>query len=168
MNKAKAVYAKLSLIYLELHNSLTICNYTLPGWASPLNLARDNNPNGNYVGDADLDCRYYNVVTGQNLTRSQFEDIGIRILSLTRALNARAMNTKDQRNLHDTLPAWYFPTAGVWKSGICQITAPDMEIAKDMLYTEFGWDTTTGMPTRYTFERLGMKAIADALGALLP
>jgi len=174
MNKAKAVYAKLSLIYLELHNSLTVCNYTLPGWASPLNLARDKNPNGNYVGDADLDCRYYNAVTGENLTRSQFEDIGIRILSLTRALNARAMNTKDQRNLHDKLPSWYFPTVAAdgtktWKSGICQIEAADMETAKTMLYTEFGWDTTTGMPTRATFERLGMKAIADALGAnLLP
>ena len=172
MNKAKAIYAKLSLIYLELHNSLTICNYTLPGWASPLNPARDKNPSGNYVGDADLDCRYYNAVTGEKLTRRQFEDIGIRILSLTRALNARAMSTKDQRNLHDAFPTWYFanPTTGAWKSGICQINEADMETAKDMLYTEFGWDTTTGMPTRATFERLGMKAIADALGAnnLLP
>jgi aldehyde:ferredoxin oxidoreductase len=160
----------LSLIYLELHNSSTICNYTLPGWASPLNLARDKNPNGDYVGDADLDVRYHNAVTGENLTRKQYEDIGIRILSLTRALNARTMNTKDQRNQHDAIPVWYFATAGVWKSGICQIDAAQMEIAKTMLYTEFGWDTTTGMPTRARFESLGMKAIADALGAanLLP
>jgi len=170
MNKSKAVFAKLSLIYLELHNSLTICNYTLPGWASPLNLARDKNPNGNYVGDADMDTRYYNAVTGEKLTRAQFEDIGIRILSLTRALNARAMNTKDQRNQHDTIPTWYFAdSTGAWKSGICQINSAQMEIAKTMLYTEFGWDTTTGMPTRATFERLGMKAVADGLGAnLLP
>jgi aldehyde:ferredoxin oxidoreductase len=170
MSKTKAVFAKLSLIYLELHNSSTICNYTLPGWASPLNLARDKNPNGDYVGDADLDVRYHNAVTGENLTRKQYEDIGIRILSLTRALNARAMNTKDQRNLHDAIPSWYFATAGVWKTGICQIDAAQMEIAKTMLYTEFGWDTTTGMPTRARFESLGMKAIADALGAanLLP
>ena len=46
----------------------------------------------------------------------------------------------------------------------------DFELAKDMLYAEFGWDKTTGMPTRATFERLGMKAIADELAAkgLLP
>ena len=31
MSKTKAVFAKLSLIYLELHNSSTICNYTLAG-----------------------------------------------------------------------------------------------------------------------------------------
>ena len=170
MSKTKAVFAKLSLIYLELHNSSTICNYTLPGWASPLNLARDKNPNGDYVGDADLDVKYHNAVTGENLTRQQYEDIGIRILSLTRALNARAMNTKEQRTLHDAIPKWYFADAsGKWKSGICQIDPAQMEIAKDMLYAEFGWDKATGMPTRATFERLGMKAIADALGAnLLP
>ncbi len=133
-------------------------------------MARDKNPNGDYVGDADLDTRYYNAVTGENLTRKQFEDIGIRILSLTRALNARAMNTKDQRNQHDAIPVWYFANAsGAWKSGICQIDKAQMEIAKDMLYAEFGWDKTTGMPPRATFERLGMKAIADALGTnLLP
>ena len=168
MNKSKAVFAKLSLIYLELHNSLTICNYTLPGWASPLNLARDKNPNGDYVGDADLDTRYYNAVTGENLTRKQLEDIGIRILSLTRALNARAMNTKEQRTQHDkkAVPKWYFADAsGKWKSGICQINPEQMEIAIDMLYAEFGWDKATGMPTRATFERLGMKAIADELAA---
>jgi aldehyde:ferredoxin oxidoreductase len=172
MNKSKAVFAKLSIIYMELHNSLTICNYTLPGWASPLNLARDKNPNGDYVGDADLDTKYYNAVTGENLTRKQFEDIGIRIMCLTRALNARAMNTKQQRTLHDkaAVPSWYFATGGVWKSGICQIDPAQMEIAIDMLYAEFGWDKATGMPTRATFERLGMKAIADDLAAkgLLP
>ncbi len=172
MNKSKAVFAKLSLVYLELHNSSTICNYTLPGWASPLNAARDKNPNGDYVGDSDLDVRYHNAVTGENLTRQQYEDIGIRILSLTRALNARAMNTKEQRILHDkkAIPSWYFATNGVWKSGICQIDPAQMEIAIDMLYAEFGWDKATGMPTRATFERLGMKAIADDLAAkgLLP
>ena len=44
MNQAKAVFAKLSILYLELHNSMTLCNYTLPGWASPLK-------SRNYRGD---------------------------------------------------------------------------------------------------------------------
>ena len=43
-----------------------------------------------------------------------------------------------------------------------------MELAKDMLYEEFGWDKTTGMPTRATFERLNMKAVADELAAGAP
>ena len=59
MNKSKAVFAKLSLIYLELHNSLTICNYTLPGWASPLK-------SRNYRGDADMDAKYLFGGHGRN------------------------------------------------------------------------------------------------------
>ena len=38
-----------------------------------------------------------------------------------------------------------------------------MEIAKNMFYTECGWDGATGTPTRYTYERLGMKDVADGL-----
>jgi aldehyde:ferredoxin oxidoreductase len=159
MNKSKAVYAKLSLIYLELHNSMTICNYTLPGWASPLKSRR-------YRGDADMDAKMYSAVTGETVTRQQLEDMGLRILCLFRALNARNMNQKDQRKYHDIIPAWSFKS----KSGNSLLDKTDMELAKDMLYAEFGWDKTTGMPTRATFERLGMKAVADDLAArgLLP
>ncbi len=159
MNKSKAVFAKLSLIYLELHNSLTICNYTLPGWASPLK-------SRNYRGDADMDAKYYSAVTGETVTRKQLEDMGIRILCLARALNARYMNTKDQRKLHDIIPEWAFRDY----KNTTTLVRSDFELAKDMLYAEFGWDKTTGMPTRATFERLGMKAIADELAAkgLLP
>jgi len=38
-----------------------------------------------------------------------------------------------------------------------------METGKDMMYTELGWDGTTGTPTRATYERLGLKDVADAL-----
>ena len=56
------------------------------------------------------------------------------------------------------------------KAGKSLLDHAEMEIAKDMLYAEFGWDKATGMPTRATFERLGMKAVADTLAAkgLLP
>ena len=101
MNKSKAVYAKLSLLYLQLHDSLTLCNYTLPGWASPLK-------SRNYRGDADMDAKMYSAVTGETVTRKQLEDMGLRILNLFRALNALYMNEKDQRNRHDIIPEWAF------------------------------------------------------------
>lgn len=159
MNKAKAVYAKLSLIYQQLHDSLTLCNYTLPGWASPLK-------SRNYRGASDLEARMYSAVTGETVTRKEIEDMGIRILSLFRALNALYMNEKDQRNKHDVLPPWSFKP----KSGNSTLDKADMELAKDMLYELFGWDKATGMPTRATLERLGMKEVADRLAAkgLLP
>ena len=76
------------------------------------------------------------------------------------------MNTKDQRKLHDITPEWAFRDY----KNTTTLVRDDFELAKDMLYAEFGWDKTTGMPTRATFERLGMKAIADELAAkgLLP
>ena len=159
MNKSKAVYAKLSLLYLQLHDSLTLCNYTLPGWASPLK-------SRNYRGDADMDAKMYSAVTGETVTRKQLEDMGLRILNLFRALNALFMNEKDQRNRHDIIPEWAFHP----KQGNSLLDHADMELAKDMLYEEFGWDKATGMPTRATFERLNMKAVAETLAAkgLLP
>ena len=158
MNKSKAVYAKLSLLYLQLHDSLTLCNYTLPGWASPLK-------SRNYRGEAAMEALMYSAVTGETVTRKQLEDMGIRILSLFRALNARYMNEKDQRNKHDIIPEWAFHP-----HGYSTLDHADMELAKDMLYDEFGWDKATGMPTRATFERLNMKDVADDLAArgLLP
>ncbi|MFH0878925.1 MAG: aldehyde ferredoxin oxidoreductase N-terminal domain-containing protein [Lentisphaerota bacterium] len=154
MNKSKAVYAKQSLLYLELHNSLTVCNYTLPGWGSPLKRR-------NYRGDADMDAKMYSAVTGETVTRQQLEDMGLRIFSLFRALNARDMNEKDQRNKHDIIPEWAFHA-----HGYSTLDKTDMELAKDMLYAEFGWDKTTGMPTRATFVRLNMTDVADTLAGL--
>ena len=80
------------------------------------------------------------------------------------------MNTKDQRNLHEAFPSGISLMEAVNGSRASVKSRAQMEIAKDMLYAEFGWDKTTGMPTRATFERLGMKAIADDLAAkgLLP
>ena len=39
-----------------------------------------------------------------------------------------------------------------------------------MFYKEFGWDETTGAPTRASLEKFGLKDVADALDAkgLLP
>ena len=38
-----------------------------------------------------------------------------------------------------------------------------MELGKDLFYEELGWDKKTGLPTRETYERLGLKDVADQL-----
>ncbi len=165
MNQAKAVFAKMSLIYLFLHNSLMLCNYTLPGWASPLK-------SRNYRGERNLEAMFYSAVTGDTVTTQQMEDLGLKQITLFRALTARIMENRspgtglDQRNNHDLMPEWAFHAHGSY--GV--LDPADWEVAKDMLYDEFGWDRTTGMPTQATYDALGLSDVAAVMSAegLLP
>jgi aldehyde:ferredoxin oxidoreductase len=154
MNQAKAVFAKMSFLYMELHNSLTLCNYTLPGWASPLK-------SRNYRGERNLEARFYSAVTGDTVTAQQLETTGLRILTLFRALTALYMNEKDMRNKHDMLPEWAFHA----HSGAGTVDHADWEVAKDMFYAELGWDKTTGLPTLATYNSLGLSDVAATMTA---
>ncbi|MDB9822878.1 aldehyde ferredoxin oxidoreductase [Deltaproteobacteria bacterium] len=166
MNEGKAVFAKLSLIYMELHNSLTLCNYTLPTWCSPLKSRK-------YRGDLDMEAKIYSAVTGDKVTRQEIEDTGLRILTLFRALTARYMNEKDQRNKHDLINDWVFdqpPDQKPFTPGSQKMDRDDMEVAKNLFYEQLGWDVATGMPTRSTLMRLGLEDVAEDLAGrgLLP
>ncbi|TFH29789.1 MAG: aldehyde ferredoxin oxidoreductase, partial [Deltaproteobacteria bacterium] len=158
VNQAKVVFAKLSLIYLALHNSMTLCNYTLPGWASPVK-SRD------YRGDIDIEANFFTAVTGQTVTRATMETTGLRILTLFRALTAlrmkstRAAGWQDMRNDHDQLPEWSF------HAHYTPLEHADMETAKDMFYDELGWDRTTGLPTLATYNALGLSDVAAVMNA---
>jgi len=157
MNQAKAVFGYLSIIYLELHNSLTLCNYTLPGWASPLK-------SRNYRGDIDIEAKFFTAVTGDTVTRADMEKTGLRILTLFRALTALHMDERDMRNKHDQLPEWSF------HPHYTPLDHDDMEIAKDMFYDLCGWDRATGLPTLATYNYLGLGDVAASmtLAGLMP
>ena len=162
MNEGKAVLAALSLIYMELHNSVTACNYTLPTWASP-------RKDRNYRGDIGMDAKMYSAVTGDQVTKEEFEKIGLRILTLFRALTAKHMNEKDQRNVHDTMPDWIFDypeDKEPFTPGHDKMDRDDMELAKDLFYEQLGWDKETGMPTKETLTDLGLADVADELTKL--
>jgi aldehyde:ferredoxin oxidoreductase len=159
MNKGKAVFAKMSLIYLELHNSLTACNWTLPLWTSP-------RKDRKYRGDVALESKVLSAVTGDKISREELEATGIRIINLFRALTARFMNEKDLRNKHDTANDWVFEypkDKPAFAAGVTKMDRADMELAKDMFYAEMGWDKATGMPTQQTLEKYGLKQVADVL-----
>ncbi len=159
MNKGKAVFARMNIVYMELHNSLTACNYTLPVWASP-------RKDRKYRGDVTMEARVYSAVTGEQTTREQIEATGLRIFTLFRALTARHMNEKDLRNKHDYANDWVYDAPAdkpAFTAGSNRMDRQDMEVAKDMFYDEVGWDKATGMPTRATLEKLGLKDVADDL-----
>ncbi|MBI5303315.1 MAG: aldehyde ferredoxin oxidoreductase [Chloroflexi bacterium] len=159
MNKGKAVFTKMSLIYLELHNSLTACNWTLPVWASP-------RKDRKYRGDVAMEAKALSHVTGEKISREEIEATGMRILHLFRALTARFMNEKDMRNKHDLANKWVFDYPAdkqPFTAGHSRMDRADIELAKDLFYEEMGWDKATGMPTRATLEKAGLKYVADEL-----
>jgi len=166
MNEAKAAATKLCLVNLELHNSLTLCNYTLPVWFSPLK-------SRNYRGDAAMEAKLYSAVTGDQMSREELDEVGLRIFTLFRALTARYMNERDMRNKHDLANDWVFDypeDKEPFTAGHSRMDRDDMELAKDLFYPLLGWDKTTGMPTRATLEKLNLRDVADDLAQrnLLP
>ncbi|MBI4786837.1 MAG: aldehyde ferredoxin oxidoreductase [Chloroflexi bacterium] len=166
MNKGKAVFAKMSIVTLELHNSLTACNWTLPLWASP-------RKDRKYRGDVELESKVLAAVTGEKISRADLDKIGLRIFTLFRALTALYMNEKDMRNNHDKMNDWVFnypKDAKPFTPGVNKMDKADIELAKDMFYAEVGWDKATGMPTKATLDMLGLGYVADTLGkaGLLP
>ena len=198
-----AAMTAAAAVYLELLNSLTVCNYTLPVWVSPLKSL-------GYRGDATLEAQTYSLVTGDTLDQKGLELVGLRILTLFRALTARYMDavikkadaTKkvNMRTDHDLVNDWHFdkigdattgpyvgpgtgpatansltgntdayPATDVAFTGTTQLmTRADIELGKDYLYAQFGWDKTTGMPTSATLTKLGLDYVKAAIPTLIP
>ena len=166
MNMAKAAFVAQSVIYTELHNSLTLCNYTLPVWASPLK-------SRNYRGDSSLEAQSYTAVTGDVKDQKGLETVGLRNHTLLRALTALHMEIahpgdgKDMRNKHDYAYDWmYKPIA----TGASALDRADIELGKDLLYDQFGWERVSGLPTQATYTSLGLGSVATVMAAngLLP
>ena len=152
MNQGKAVFAKMSIVYMELHNSMTGCNYTLPTWASPSKSRK-------YRGDPTMEARVLSAVTGDTITREQLETTGLRIFTLFRLLTARQMGVTDMRTKHDFANDWVYDQPAdkpAFAAGTNRMDRADMELAKDMFYAEVGYDKTTGMPTKETLDKLGL------------
>lgn len=143
-----------------LHNSLNTCNRGSSPWFSPLK-------ERGYRGDSSLDSKEYSMVTGDIKTELEFMDTGLRIFNLMRALTIRSMNTKNMRVGHDVFPESGFNHPS-WKTkkpfdkGSQRMDRADMDKALGMYYAAMGWDAD-GAPTRATYERLGLKYVADEL-----
>jgi aldehyde:ferredoxin oxidoreductase len=177
MTMHKAAFAAASVCGVILANSLTNCNWTLPIWASPL---KDRGPGKlEYEGDATLEAQAYAAVTGEPMTQKGMETISLRILTLFRALTALYMETanpgtgKNMRVNHDYMNDWMFelPVGAVpFTPGNNKMDRADMELGRDLLYDQFGWDRATGMPTATALTNLGLDYVATVLSAkgLLP
>jgi aldehyde:ferredoxin oxidoreductase len=188
MTPGKAAMTAASAINLELHNSMTVCNYTLPVWVSP-------NKSMKYRGDFAIEAETYSMATGDTKTPKELELIGLRIFTLFRVLTARNMDHAvkkadpakkvNMRVDHDKMNDWMFETANSPVNvaagnkdaypatdkpftGTTQLMdRDDMERAKDLLYDQLGWDKETGMPTAQLLSRLGLGYVQAAIPTLI-
>ncbi|WP_040212375.1 aldehyde ferredoxin oxidoreductase [Clostridium polynesiense] len=162
MNEYKAKFAKWSIIRNCLYDALTLCNWMWPMATSPVK-------DRNYRGDTTLESKFYNMITGENLTEQELDLAGERIFTLHRALTVKQMGTTDMRGKHDLICKWVFdsdPDKQPFTPGTIKMDREDMKKAFTMFYKEMGWDENTGAPTRVTLEKLGMKDVADELERL--
>jgi aldehyde:ferredoxin oxidoreductase len=154
------------MIVQDMHDALTLCNWTQPVWVSP-------RKDRKYRGDVEAEAKFFSAVTGINKSRADLEQDALRVLTLFRALTVRSMNTVDMRTQHDIIPEWAFsyPKDAVpFKPGSSILEKADMELAKDLFYDQLGYDRKTGSPTKKTLTSLKLDYVATSLAEknLLP
>jgi aldehyde:ferredoxin oxidoreductase len=132
----------------------------------------------------EFEPRFYNAVTGQNLTFADSMEIGRKIWNLNRAIWVLQGRHRDMEQFAEYM---YTPAGGlinhiqdavidsspmtVYENGKWQMVTREnlyldragVEQWKTNFYKVEGWDPDTGWPTRKTLEELGLKNVADTL-----
>jgi aldehyde:ferredoxin oxidoreductase len=120
----------------NLYNALTLCQFQDIGVEKMLTA---------------LKC-----VTGWDLNAVDLLNMGKRIATLKRMLNIRRGIT----SADDNLPAILLKP---FKEGGTEGNVPDMDKLLKGAYSEYGWDPSTGKPTRETIAKLGLDHAGKSL-----
>jgi aldehyde:ferredoxin oxidoreductase len=120
----------------NLYNALTLCQFQDIGVEKMLTA---------------LKC-----VTGWDLNANDLLNMGKRIVTLKRMINIRRGIT----SADDHLPA---PLLKPFKEGGTEGNVPDMDALLKGAYFEYGWDPSTGKPTRETITKLGLDSAGKSL-----
>jgi aldehyde:ferredoxin oxidoreductase len=122
----------------------------------------------------EAEPKFYNAVTGKNITYRDGMEIGRKVWNINNAIWALQGRHRDMVKFADyyyTKPIGGSYPAPVFENG--EWTFSDMadrhidrdkfEDWKTLYYRLEGWDEKTGWPTRRTLEELGLKKVADEL-----
>ncbi|MGO9314209.1 MAG: aldehyde ferredoxin oxidoreductase N-terminal domain-containing protein [Syntrophobacteraceae bacterium] len=110
-----------------------------------------------HVGDTTLESRLYSAVTGDEMSEQESYRKGEMLCALERAIAARDGRTRGDDIFNDL----YFERED---AGGRKYLREDLERAKSDFYKLMQWDVESGVPTRSTLERLGLKDVAKGLG----
>ena len=163
INENKAKLAAYCVNDKNFHDSATLCNWMWPMTQSP-------SKEREYHGDLDLQADFMTAVTGETYTQAGLQEDGARITQMLRAMTAISFQqncgSANLRQEHDAICDWVFdkdPDFKAFEEGTTKLDRADMEKAKDLFYDVFGWDRTTGVPTRETLEKYDLADMADDL-----
>jgi aldehyde:ferredoxin oxidoreductase len=109
-----------------------------------------------HVGDTSLESRLYSAVTGIDMDLEESFQKGEMLCTLERALAVRDGRTSKDDILHGL----YFEKED---AGGRKYLREDLERSKSDYYRLMGWEVESGIPTRSTLERLGLKDVAEGL-----
>ena len=113
-----------------------------------------------YGVNPDNMARLYEAATGITMTEDELMFSGRRVVTLEKAFNVTRGATRE----HDNLP-WRLMNEGA-KSGPLKgamNSQDELDGMLDRYYTLHDWDLKSSWPTRQTYEKLGMKDVADYL-----
>jgi len=99
-------------------------------------------------------AKFYNAVTGRNITSDEVLTTGERILNLERAFNIREGITRSDDSLPDRVTKEPLPDGR---------TAVDLVPMLEKYYELRGWDKSSGFPDRKKLTQLGLGDVADEL-----
>ena len=157
MNESKARFAKFGVMRQVLHDSFTLCNWVWPMTVSP-------RKERGYRGDLTVEAQYMAAVTGDDSWNVETLDHATeRIIQLHRAMTVMSAGTTDMRNNHDVISNFIFdmdPDKQPFTPGTVKLEREDWQKALTMFYQQFGWDPTTGAPTRETLEKFARRKAA--------
>jgi len=120
--------------------------------------------------------KFFNAVTGKNITFADGMETGRKIWNMHRAIWVLQGRNRDMEfhtgyvYTKPTSSAYLLPVYenGAWKYDECigrVLNRTKFDEWKTKFYTLEGWDTSNGWPTRATLEGLGLGFVADRLQA---
>jgi aldehyde:ferredoxin oxidoreductase len=156
--------------------SAIFCDWGIADWINPFTEG--------YKGmTPEVEPKFFNAVTGKNLTFEEGMKIGTKIWNLDRAIMALQGRVRDG----DQLDEWQYKTGkpaehstyeipyimptfenGAWAYKNVwgrMLDHAKVEDWKTRYYAFEGWDTKTGVPTKATLDKLGLSKVADELAA---
>jgi len=138
--EGKAALVKWYEDMRAFENALEICYYAIYPWM--------------YQSNSTLEilARFFNTVTGLNISKHDVLRIGERITNIERLFNIREGLTRRDDNLPRRMTAEPLPSG----PAAGQVVRLDQML--DEYYQLRGWDKDTGYPTREKLEELGIRS----------
>ena len=110
------------------------------------------------VFDKETEADMFEAATGIKMTREEIYLAAERMKNLFRAILIRNFGRTREKEVKEVYPILTYPDADGKTAGW-----EDFNHLVDMYYEQRGWDKETGWPTRATYERLGLRDVADEL-----